>query len=83
VASNIAKAAAREDVYELVELAYAYKGQPEKLAEIAAALEESIPRLDPVRMRGELAHVLAVPEFPELAAAREAARAALARVQGS
>jgi hypothetical protein len=82
MASNIAKAAAREDLYELVEMAYAYKGQPEKLAEIAAALEESIPRLDPVKMKGELAHVLGAPEFPELAAAREAARAALAASTG-
>ena len=72
--SDIAKAAARDDVYELVELSYRYKGEPEKLAEVAAALEESIPRLDPVTHGRELAYVVKAPEFPELATAREAAQ---------
>jgi hypothetical protein len=79
VASDISKAAGWDDVYELVELCYSYGDQPEKLAEIAAALEESIPRVDPVRQRGELEHVLEAPDLPVLAVAREAARAALER----
>jgi hypothetical protein len=75
--SNISRAAGRDDVYELVELAYEYKREPEKLEEIAAAIEQSIPRLDPVRQRRELLHVVNAPDFPELAAARDAARTAL------
>jgi hypothetical protein len=43
VASDISKAAGWDDVYELVELCYRYGDQPEKLAEIATALEDSIP----------------------------------------
>ena len=69
-------------MYELVELSYQHRAEPEKLAEIAAALEASIPRLDPVRQRNELAHVVEAPHIPQLAAAREAARAALERADG-
>ena len=70
-------------MYELVELSYQHRGEPEKLAEIAAALEASIPRLDPLRQRNELAHVVKASDIPQLAAAREAARAALERTDGA
>jgi hypothetical protein len=77
LASDISKAAAFDDVYKLVELTYACRREPAKLEEIAAALEESIPRLDPVRFKGELEHVVDGPDIPELARAKEMAQAAL------
>jgi hypothetical protein len=77
VASDISRAAAFDDVYKLVELTHAGRRDPAKLEEIAAALEESIPRLDPVRFRGELEHVVEGPDIPELARAKEMAQAAL------
>ena len=75
--ASISSAAAREDLYELIELVLPNKGNPAKLAQIVDALEDSIPRLDPVRFRGELEHVLKGPDLPELETAKEMARAAL------
>jgi hypothetical protein len=77
VASDISRAAAFDDVYKLVELTHAGRRDPAKLEEIAAAIEESIPRLDPVRFKGELEHVVDGPDIPELVRAKEMAQAAL------
>jgi hypothetical protein len=74
---SISSAAAFDDVYQLAELAHANKSDPVKLAKSADALEESIPRLDPVRFRGELEHVLKAPDLPVLQKAKEMATAAL------
>jgi hypothetical protein len=75
--ASISSAAAFDDVYQLVELSFKNRDDSEKLAQIAQALEESIPKLDPVRFRGELEHVLAGPDIPQLAAAKAMAKAAL------
>ena len=75
--SDISRAAAYDDVYKLTEIALRSWDNPVKLARVAEALEDCIPRLDPVRFRGELEHVLAGPDAPELAQAKEMARAAL------
>lgn len=74
---SISNAASRDDVYDLTELAFANRSDPVKLAKIADALEESIPCLDPARFRHELEHVLAGPDLPQLAVAKEMARAVL------
>jgi hypothetical protein len=74
---SISSAAARDDVYDLIELAFADRADSVKLAKIGEALEESIPRLDPVRFRKDLEHVLAGPNLPQLAAAKVMAQAAL------
>jgi hypothetical protein len=74
---SISSAAARDDLYELIELVLPNKGNPAKLAQIVDALEDSIPRLDPVRFRGEFEHVVKGPDLPELETVKEMARAAL------
>jgi hypothetical protein len=74
---SISGAAARDDVYELIELAFASRADLAKIAQIAEALEESIPNLDPARFRGELEHVLEGPDLPQLEVAKEMARAVL------
>ena len=74
---SISSAAGRDDLYELIELVLPNKGNPAKLAQIVDALEDSIPRLDPVRFRGELEHVVKGPDLPELETAKDMARAAL------
>ncbi len=74
---SISGAAARDDVYELIELAFANRADSAKIAQIAEALEDSIPQLDPRRFRGELEHVLVGPDLPQLAAAKEMAQAVL------
>ena len=74
---SVSGAAARDDVYDLIELAFANKADLVKIAQIAEALEECIPRLDPQRFRGELEHVLEGPDLPQLAAAKAMARAVL------
>jgi hypothetical protein len=74
---SISGAAARDDVYDLIELAFANRTDPVKIAQIAEALEESIPHLDPQRFRSELEHVLEGPELPQLVTAKEMATAVL------
>ncbi len=74
---SISNAAARDDLYDLTELAVANQSDAGKIAKIAQALERSIPRLDPVRFRGEFEHVLRGPDIPQLVRAKEMARAAL------
>lgn len=74
---SLSSAAARDDVYDLTELAFAHRSDRRKLAKIAQALEDSIPRLDPVRFKSEIEHVLTGPDVPELALAKDMARAAL------
>ena len=74
---SVSDAAARNDVYDLIELAFANRMDPAKLATIAEALEESIPRLDPARFRRELEHVVKGPQLPQLETAREMAQAVL------
>ncbi len=75
--ASISGAAARDDIYDLTELAHANRTDAAKLAKIARALEQSIPRLDPVRFRREFEHVLAGPDLPELEIAKQMARAVL------
>jgi hypothetical protein len=74
---SISGAAARDDVYELIELAFASRADQAKINQIAEALEESIPHLDPARFRGELEHVLEGPDLPQLEVAKDMALAVL------
>lgn len=62
MASGIAKAANRDDVYELVRLAHAY---PEDAAEIDEALQQVAIRLGSKRKIHELAHILTLPAGPK------------------
>ena len=74
---SISSAAGRDDVYELIELAFASRADLVKITQIAEALEECIPHLDPQRFRGELEHVLEGPDLPQLATSKEMAKAVL------
>jgi hypothetical protein len=79
MAYNIAKAAARNDAYELVRLAHVLEHEDgdNQLPELAVALEELASRLDPQKSREDLAHILTLPDLPVLAQAVEAASARL------
>ena len=70
MASAIAKAASRNDVYELVRLAYAY---PDQAAEIDDALLQVALRLTPRRKAQDLAHMMTLPERAEPWRSAEAA----------
>jgi hypothetical protein len=77
MASDVAKAARKNDVYELVRLAHLHEGDRHRLAELGAALSEVVGRLDPPKTKDELAHVLRCPSAVELEPAAEAATKAL------
>jgi hypothetical protein len=79
VAYNIAKAAARNDAYELVRLAHVLEREDtaRQLPELGMALEGVALRLDPQQSREDLAHILTSPDLPELTPAVEAASAKL------